>query len=246
MTDDVLEPLARLTTTAEAIEGLRDLFGADETLDLIAGQVATMAVTAVANADAVSITVLSWPQARTAASTDERALDLDSRQYASGRGPCLEAALSRKPVRAVMSESLYRWPEFVVGAQRAGVRSSLSVPLVVGRHDDEPEMAGSLNVYSDTASAFDSFDEELMRLYTVAAGHAITSADRLRTTRAAVAQLERGLASRSSIEMAKGALIAAHGCSPQEAFDKLVKESQRRNVKLRDVAAEMLALLESS
>jgi AmiR/NasT family two-component response regulator len=40
--------------------------------------------------------------------------------------------------------------------------------------------------------------------------------------------------------MAKGALIALHGCEPGEAFAKLVDESQRRNIKLRDVALELL------
>src|ERR1700709_2421849 len=98
-----IEPLARLVTTAGAIEGLRNLFAAEEPLDLIAARVAKTAVAAIPNADAVSITVLSWPDPRTAASTDSRAKDLDAQQYASGRGPCLEAALSRIPVRAVMS-----------------------------------------------------------------------------------------------------------------------------------------------
>jgi AmiR/NasT family two-component response regulator len=40
--------------------------------------------------------------------------------------------------------------------------------------------------------------------------------------------------------MAKGALIALHGCEPDEAFARLVDESQRRNIKVRDVALELL------
>ena len=40
--------------------------------------------------------------------------------------------------------------------------------------------------------------------------------------------------------MTKGALIALHGCDPREAFDRLVGESQRRNIKLPDVVHEML------
>jgi AmiR/NasT family two-component response regulator len=40
--------------------------------------------------------------------------------------------------------------------------------------------------------------------------------------------------------MAKGALVALHGCAPDEAFAKLVDESQRRNITLRDVALELL------
>ena len=45
---------------------------------------------------------------------------------------------------------------------------------------------------------------------------------------------------------AKGALIALHGCEPGEAFARLVDESQRRNIKVRDVALEMLARLKVS
>src|SRR6478736_3053523 len=86
MSTDLLAPLARLMTTAEAIEGLRDLFAAEEPLDDIAARVAETAVAAIPYADAVSITVLSWPDARTAAYTHERALELDHQQYASGRG----------------------------------------------------------------------------------------------------------------------------------------------------------------
>ena len=44
---DLLEPLARLVTTAEAIEGLRDLFAAEEPLDVIADRVAATAVAAI-------------------------------------------------------------------------------------------------------------------------------------------------------------------------------------------------------
>ena len=241
--NDIVELLAKLVTTAEAIEDLRDLFAAEEPLDLIAARVANTAVAAIPFADAVSITVLSWPDARSAASTDDRASTLDAQQYASGRGPCLEAAWSRTPVRAVMSESRHRWPEFVTEAQRVGVRASLSVPLIVAGADEEQELVGSLNLYSATALAFDSFDEELMRLYTVAASQAITNARRWQRSRETVTQLEQALVSRSDIDMAKGALMAVHGCDSQEAFTKLVKESQRRNVKLRDIALELLARL---
>ena len=241
MSVDLLAPLARLVTTAEAIEGLRDLFAAEEPLDDIAARVAETAVAAIPNADAVSITVLSWPDARTAASTHERALELDLQQYASGRGPCLEAAWRRTPVRAVIGAEHQRWPEFVEAAQRVGIRASLSVPLLIaGLNKEEQELVGSLNIYSHTASAFDPFDAELMRLYTIAAGQAISNASRWQHSRETVTQLEKALLSRSDIDMAKGALIALHGCEPGEAFAKLVDESQRRNIKVRDVAVEML------
>lgn len=243
MSDDVLHPLARLVTAAEAIEGLRHLFAAEEQLDLIAARVATTAAAAIVHADAVSITVVTPTEAHTAASTDERALELDHYQYTSGRGPCLEAAARRTPVRAVIAEERQRWPEFADAAARSRTSAILSVPLVIGGVDCEQELVGSLNLYSDIAKAFDPFDENLVRLYTVAAGQAITNANRWQHSRETVTQLEQALTSRSDIDMAKGALIAVHGCDSDEAFAKLVGESQRRNVKLRDVAAELLARL---
>ena len=105
MSLDLLEPLARLITTTEAIEGLRDLFAAEEPLDDIAARVAETAVAAIPYADAVSITVLSWPDARTAASTHERALKLDHQQYRQAGGRAWKP-LAAPPVRAVMAEHI--------------------------------------------------------------------------------------------------------------------------------------------
>jgi GAF domain-containing protein len=240
MSADLPAPLTRLRTTAEAIEGLRDLFAAEEPLDVVAGRVAETAVAAIPHADVVSITVLSWPDVRSVACTDEQALELDHQQYISGQGPCLEAALTRAPLRAIIGDEHRRWPEFVEAAKQAGIRASLSVPLVIAGVDGEQELAGSLNIYSHTTTAFDSFDAELMRLYSVAAGQAISNSNRWQKARETVTQLETALHSRSDIDMAKGALIALHGCDPREAFATLVDESQRRNIKLRDVAREML------
>ena len=246
MSADLFAPLARLKSTAEAIEGLRDLFAAEEVLDVVAERVARTALAAIPHADIISITVLSWPDARTAACTHEQALELDHQQYASGRGPCVEAAQQGTPLTAVIDEERQRWPEFVEAAHRNGIRASLSVPLLIEGTNEEQELVGSLNIYSHTASAFDSFDAELMRLYSVAAGQAISNSSRWQSARETVTQLETALHSRSDIDMAKGALIALHGCDAQVAFDKLADESQRRNVKLRDIAREILNRMQST
>ena len=46
---------------------------------------------------------------------------------------------------------------------------------------------------------------------------------------------------REVIDMAKGIIMNAIGCGPDEAFDTLVKQSQQENRKLRDVAADIVA-----
>ena len=127
---------------SRSIEGLRDLFAAEEPLDDISARVAETALAAIPYADAASITALSGPDARTTASTHERALELDRHQYASGRGPCLEAALQRAPVRAAVGDEHQRWPAFVEAAQRAGINASLSVPLLIGSQGPKAGTSG--------------------------------------------------------------------------------------------------------
>ena len=115
------------------------------------------------------------------------------------------------------------------------------MPLLIDRAERSgQELVGSLNVYSRSVSAFDPFDEKLMSLFTIAASHAITNSRRWQQSRDTVTQLEQALASRADIEQAKGALRALHGYSAEEAFNTLLNDSQRRNIKVRAVAREFL------
>ncbi|MET8853880.1 ANTAR domain-containing protein [Amycolatopsis sp. NPDC004625] len=55
------------------------------------------------------------------------------------------------------------------------------------------------------------------------------------------AQLWAALSSRAVIEQAKGMVMLVRGCCAVEAFAVLVAVSQQTNVKLRDVAAVVVA-----
>jgi GAF domain-containing protein len=243
MTEARPDEFDRLESAADAIESLLSLFAAEEPLDDTLRRVATSGAGAIPDADAVTISVLEEPEPRTAAYTDELVVQLDHEQYSSGRGPCLEAAELKKPVRADMAADEQRWPEFVSSARSCGISATLSVPLLVDGVADAPELVGSLNIYSKTATAFDPFDETLMRLYMLTAGQAVTNSRRLQQYRETVEQLKEALTSRAVIDQAKGALRAVHGCTEDAAFQRLVTESQRRNVKLHTVAREFLESL---
>ncbi len=236
------EVLERLLMGSEAIASLKAVSAAEKSLDDLLLRVAAGAVDAVANADAVSITLLDPPVARTVAHTDAQVLALDEEQYASRRGPCLEAAHTRRAVRVAMTSQEQRWTEFVAAARAGGVRATLSVPLIIaspvaGRND---ELVGSLNAYSRTVSAFDLVDEKLLCLYTDAASQTITSARFRQCTQETVAQLQQALVSNSEIEQAKGALRVVNACTAEEAFTMLVERSQRENVKVRQLARQVL------
>lgn len=233
--------LARMDEAATALDGLRDLFAAEEPLDEVLRRLASMAARAIADADAVTITVLTDDDSYTAATTDDQLCDIDRQQHAAGRGPCLEAASTMRPVRAVVGEHQRAWPEFEAAASEHGICAYLSVPIVLSATEDDDKFVGALNVYSRTAEAFDPFDESLMLLFTTAACAAITNAQQWQHSRARIRHLETALISRAEIDQAKGVLMAVHGCSAEEAFVMLVERSQHQNVKLREVAREVVA-----
>lgn len=54
------------------------------------------------------------------------------------------------------------------------------------------------------------------------------------------AQLRDALGSRAPIEQAKGILMATRGCTADEAFALLRDTSNQRNVKLRDLARQIV------
>ncbi|MCM6778055.1 ANTAR domain-containing protein [Nocardia sp. CDC159] len=238
------DPLLRLGATSSAVAGLREIIAKEEPLGQALTRVAHAAARAVPDADLVSITVLSEQVWRTVARTADDAVPLDREQYESDRGPSLESARLRRPVRAQIGRERDRWPEFDTSAARAGVRAYLSVPLLV-EVAESVQLLGSLNIYSHNAGAFDPFDEGLTNLYSVAAGQAIAAARRWQAARESVAQLERALETRAEIDQAKGALMAIHGCTADEAFARLVEQSQRHNIRVHTLARRFLTELGS-
>ena len=233
-----LERLVDATT--HALDALREIVDAEESLPEALGRAAHGATRTLEDADAVTITVIRDGDPETIAWTDDRYLDIDEQQYASGRGPCLEAAQHHHPVRATTPEHAEQWPEFATAADEVGVRAYLLVPLLLRPGGRESELIGSLNLYSHNPAGFDPFDEALMRLFTTAASEAINSARRWQRSRDQIANLEKALYSRAEIDQAKGALMVKQRCSADEAFHLLVQQSQKRNIKVNKLAMELL------
>lgn len=231
-----------LDTVTDALDQLRSATSAEETLEAVLGRLARTAVIALLDADAVSVTRIDIPEPQTIVATDDTVLEVDAQQYTADRGPCLDAARSRAPVRAVVGEHTEEWPEFSAAAQRAGVRAYLSVPVIVDG-DGPGELVGSFNVYSYRVEAFDPFDEQLMRLLTTAASAAISNSRRWLSAAGKVGQLETALVSRAEIDQAKGMLMAMHNITAEEAFFRLVEISQRTQTKVHRVAQTLIASL---
>src|SRR5204862_3119905 len=99
---------------------------------------------------------------------------------------------------------------------------------------------GALNIYCRQTGGFSETDEALGASFASYASVALANARVYWRTQRLAAQLEEALSTRGVIEQAKGILIARQGCSADQAFQVLVRLSQHRHVKLRDVAAELV------
>ena len=144
-----------LDVVTRALNALRDEAIACEPLETALQRVAHTAVTALPEADAASVTRLVDGVPDTVATTDAAVAAIDERQYAAGRGPCLQAAHTREPVRAVVGRHREEWPEFTAAAEAAGIHAYLSVPVLLDDRAHHSELIGSLNVYSYRTEAFD-------------------------------------------------------------------------------------------
>jgi hypothetical protein len=112
---------------------------------------------------------------------------------------------------------------------------SITFPLVV-----RGEIIGEFSFHAGDG---EHFDEDTLELMTLLAEQAATIAANAMAHASAVTlaqQLEDAMASRAVIEQAKGVLMARERCTPDDAFDMLRRASQRSNMKLRDIAQQIV------
>ena len=211
--------------------------GVQETLQ----RVVDLCVRTVPGCDMAGVTLLSGARPDTVAYTDPRVLTIDRDQYVTGEGPCLDA-IRRCGVNLVdVEQAADRWPRFAKVAFGEGIRSFLATPLVA-----EGEALGALNLYGESAAAFDRLDEAFVRLLCAQAVGGVVTARRFASARQLAEQLQAAMASRAVIEQAKGVLMSRHGVDAETAFAVLRQKSQERNVKLRAVAEELVASVQQS
>jgi GAF domain-containing protein len=222
-----------------ATQALRDLAGivlGDSSFEAVLDRATRVAKRAIAGADDVSATMLRDGDPTTVASSGPLAEAVDERQYDLGHGPCLEAARTARPVLVSDLTTERRWPEYARQALEIGIRSSLSLPLIIDNRS-----IGAFNSYSRTPGCFD--DEEVRRLAEDLAAYAaivLNNADLYFTATTRADQLAEAMKSRAAIEQAKGILMASRHCTADEAFAILVRLSQQSHRKLREVASTLV------
>lgn len=224
--------------TAETIDHLLALAGVALAHDEVGGaldEICRITTAAVPSADGASLTTFSATGPEAAAASSEWARQLDEMQYTEHEGPCLDGGRTGMlfRIRDISRES--RWPSYMPRALDVGARSMVSVPMTV-----ETKTIGALNLYSKQVDAFSAEDVSLAEIIAGHASLATQVATALQGHRDLAGQLRDAMASRATIEQAKGVIMATAGCDADAAFKRLVQQSSHENRKLREVAEQLV------
>ncbi len=220
---------------SRGLASLSQFFVGDTTLQHTLQKVADLACETIPASEMAGITMVVEGRPKTAIFTDEQAVDIDAAQYETGIGPCLDAFRHQRVFRVDSTERDDRWPAFSEAAGARGVKSVLSLPLLANH-----EGLGALNLYSTDEEAFSAEDEKVGLAFAAQAGIALANAQAYWDACQLSENLAEAMKSRATIEQAKGILMAARRCGPDEAFEMLVRASQRENRKLRDIAEQLV------
>jgi GAF domain-containing protein len=220
---------------AVSINELQALLLGTDSIEGFLQELAVLAVHTLGGDLACGITLQPDGRPVTVASSGPLAAQLDEVQYKLDHGPCLSSTRSGEENRIDDLAADQRWHRYALSALAHGVRSSLSLPLAV-----QGTPVGALNLYSRSPRFFADAQTQQARRFASDAAVALGIAARFAGQAALTDQLRASLASRSVIDQALGVIMAEQRCTALEAFAILRTASQNRNVKLRQVAHDIV------
>ncbi|SFB07605.1 ANTAR domain-containing protein [Cellulomonas marina] len=196
---------------------------------------ARVVLATVPGAAAVSVQLGRAAEPAEIAATSPTAAQVDGWQIQTGEGPCVQASDTATTVLTADLRDDARWPRLARRAGSAAAPAVLSAPVL-----DEGVVVGGVNVYGGAVGAFGDEHAAVVVTLAAAVASAVAHAQALADGHALADQLRQALVSRAVIDQAKGIVVAHRGGTPYEAFAFLSALSQHRNVKLRDLARDLV------
>jgi GAF domain-containing protein len=200
-------------------------------------RIVDFSVDAIDGCSGAGISFLQGDEIVTPVWTEQKVLDVDTMQYTTREGPCLDAIAKRDSFYADDLLTDPRWSTFGPMAADAGMRSLLSFCLF------GEATLGALNLYARLPRAFSATDRATGLIFATHAGVALAAAEEKEEASNALAveikrleDLHGALASRQIIGQAEGILMQRERITADQAFDLLRRASQHLNTKLREVA----------
>lgn len=164
----------------------------------------------------------------TSVATAALAEEADAYQVRLREGPAFSAMRERTSVVVADAVTDPRWPRWRALVASAGVRAAVAVPLDLGTH-----LTGVVTAYWTGAGRPGADAVEAAELLARHASIGLTVARESTTLREAIEARHR-------IGVAQGILMERYGLSAQQAFDVLRRYSRDNNVKLGNVAREVI------
>jgi signal transduction protein with GAF and PtsI domain len=137
-------------------------------------------------------------------------------------------------VRDVTKQEGYQYPEL---ATKEGIRSLLSVPMIIKNH-----VIGVLNVYSADER---SFSNEDLRLLSTVADHVALAFENTKLN-VAIQESQEALQTRKVVERAKSILQKQANLSEEEAYKRLQQQSMKTRRSMREIAEAVILSSELS
>ena len=167
--------------------------------------------------------------------TPPRSSTLSERARTRCAGPLTAAARDCLPVSCADTLAEERWPGWAAGALARGVRGCTCLVREL------PPVTLVLALLSVRPRALDAASAGVADLLAGLGGAALILAMDYGQAQRTATQLQDSIAGRSVTDQAKGILIHALGCGADEALAHLRRLAQRRNLKVTEVAAEVIA-----
>jgi hypothetical protein len=231
MSDELL-PIPADPATSGVFQGLARLVYASDDYSEVFEAVVRAAPDLVQGCDHASLMMRRNGRYTTAASSDEIAELIDSFELELGEGPCLDAIIDEAVFHDDDLTDGSPWPRLTARVlAETPVRGMAGFRIIV-----DEKKTGALNLFSDQAGALDqhSIDQGIVLASFVSV--AMLAADE----RQAANTLRDGLKSNREIGKAIGLMMAFHKISDADAFDMLRVASQEMNLKLSEVARQVV------
>lgn len=168
----------------------------------------------------------------TVGASDHLAQRIDDLERRSGDGPCIDAIEEETPQIEPDLTTPSQWPKLAAGLlAETPVRGAMGFRILVDKRK-----GAALNLFSDTPNLFDA---ESAGRAAVLASFASVAINAIAKGEDA-ASLRRGLLSNREIGKAVGMLMLLNDFTEQEAFDLLRHHSQSLNIKLAEVARQII------
>ena len=229
---DELVPYPADEATSGVFRSLARIVYASDSFDEVYDAVVRAAPRLVNGCDHASLMLRGNDTFLTVASSGEVARTIDGYERELGEGPCLDAIVDNSVYHDADLTDGSPWPRLTERVlATTPVRSMAGFRLLVG-----DQKSGALNLFSESPGGLDNASVDqgivLASFVTVAllAAHERRTAETLRA----------GLASNREIGKAIGLMMAFHKISDEEAFAMLRSASQDMNIKLAEVARQVV------